>query len=293
MITVFFVAEYTDGASRETINIMTKPLNVEAPEFTPTREVSKTTQQLASETAEYYSVSLLREAVYIVNEKLKLDQKVHSNAAIREEKSELPKQIFSDPPLRLPSERALIGGELFDQICEDEGPVEGGVGGNGRDLPLGGMVGGATTRTVTQQRKVRQVLFILGVCRIRSTLRQQTVGDDEESLDEDQFYTEENNRLKRRIESMMQEILQMRFELSKMMELINGMKTEISQMGEKRRNDQRMVKMVPSATTTAHRETARENNWPRRTEGNPPIPTPMLGHLLNRRRLRDKHIKQF
>ena len=43
---------------------MTKPLNVEAPEFTPTRKVSKTTEQLASEAAEYYPDSYLREAVY-------------------------------------------------------------------------------------------------------------------------------------------------------------------------------------------------------------------------------------
>ena len=222
---------------------MTKPLNVEAPEFTPTRKVSKTTEQLASEAAGYYPDSLLREAVYIVNKNLRLEKKVDCNAAIREDRYELPKQIFSDTPLRLPSERALVGGELFDQICEDEETVDGGEGRNG-DFPMREMVGGATMRTVTQQRKVRELLFILGVCRMRTTLRQQTVGDGEESLDEYKFYTEEKKRLVQRIESMMQEILQMRFEFSKMLELISEMKTEINQMVERRNNDQRMVMMI-------------------------------------------------
>ena len=77
---VFFFAENANGVQEERIDSgnMTKPLNIEAPEFTPTRKVSKKTKQdlVASEAAEYYPRSLLREAVSIVNEKLKLDKKV-------------------------------------------------------------------------------------------------------------------------------------------------------------------------------------------------------------------------
>ena len=273
---------------------MTKPLNVEAPEFTPPRKVSKTTRQQASEAPEYYPASLLREAVSIVNEKLKLEKKVDCKAAIREDKRELPRPISSDLSLRLPCERALIGGELFDQIfdVESEGGAEGGAGRNG-DFPLRGMVGGATIRTVIQQRKVREILFILGVCRIRTAFRQQTgvsVGVEETLLEEDQFYAGENYRLRQRVEPMMQEILQLRLEMGKLLELISEMKTEIRQMGEnsERNNNQRMTMVSPPATTTAHYQIASPTNWPRSAGGNPPLPTPMVGHLLNRRRLRDK-----
>ena len=270
---------------------MTKPLNIEAPEFNPTRKVSKKTKQdlVASEAAEYYPSSLLREAVSIVNEKLKLDKKVECKVStIREDKFEHPLLIPSE------SERALIGGELFDQISEleDGGRGEAGAGRNG-DFPLREIVGGATVRTVLQQSKVREVLFILGVCRIRTALRHQTGGDDDllQETAEDQFCTEENYRLRLRTESMMQEILKMRFQLGKLVEMIRDMKTDIGQMQmrEKRNDNQRMVTMVPPlplmSTPPALYETSRPT---RRPEENPPIPTPMVGHLLNRRRLRDR-----
>ena len=270
---------------------MTKPLNVEAPEFTPTRKVSKTPskQQQDSEVAEYYPASLLREAVLIVNEKLKLEKKVAAPTAVtREDRGELPRQT-----LRLPCERALIGGELFDQICdvESDGTMEGGAEGNGDFPPLSEVVGGATVRTVSQQRRVREILFVLGVCRMRTVLRQQTSGV-QETLDEEQFYAEENYRLSQSTESIMREILQLRFEMGKLLELIREMKTQIRQMEENstKNNNQRMVMMVPppTATTAPQYEIAIP-----RAQGNPPIPTPMVGHLLNRKRLKDKQIIKF
>ena len=275
------------------IYILMAPLNVEAPEFTPTRKVSKTLpkqQQQGFEAAEYYPASLLREAVSIVNEKLKLEKKV---ATREDSKSELARQIFSDPA-RLPCERALIGGELFDEICD--------VGGAGRigDFPLHEMVGAAAIRTVIQKRTVREFVFVLGVCRMRTSLRPGVgVGVVQENLDEEQFYAEENYRLRQSAESMMQEILKLRFEMRKQLELISDMKTEIRRIREniRRNNNQRMVMIVPppspppittTTTTTPHYEIARP-----RSQGNPPIPTPMVGHLLNRRRLRDKQIDKF
>ena len=75
-------------------------------------------------------------------------------------------------------------------------------------------------------------------------------------MEEDQFHTEENYRLRQRVDSMMQEILQLRLEMGKLLELISEMKTEIRQMGEnsERNNYQRMVTMVlPGPKSRARR----------------------------------------